>query len=507
MRCALACLLFALALAFPSVARAATINVTTSDDYTKIEAAQPGDEVVIAPGTYKFLVYLTQQATAGSPIVIRAQDPQNPPVWDLSGTPLDGAPGSYGASDRGRACWQLYGASNITIESIVFTHCSNNVGNAAGIRYYGGSTGIVIRDCVFRANDNGLTGGTEDSEATVEFSEFDGNGNTSAGAATHNLYIYGGTFTLRYSFVHDPTDAENFHIRASKSLIESNWFEHAADYEGDLMTDDDFSGSGPFSQSMIFRGNVMLESAPSNHSQIVALYNDNGVSNLTLSVEVLNNTVIASAPQAALVHLSNADGTKMSAVISNNVLETSTTAFLIEDTGNGSVSGTNNWLQNGTSPGPLTGSVFGTDPSFYTSPRFRPASGSALIGAAASVQNAPVTEYYLDDQTTRMYRVRSSVLDIGAFESTTTGPGIGPYDTQPPLDGGVTFPDAGGGDAGPTGDGGGGDGGPGADGGTGGGGSGGCGCDAVGASSTAWGLGLSALAVLAACRRRGRRVS
>jgi len=78
-------LAFALALALPRLARAATIDVTPSDDYTKIESAQPGDEVVIAPGTYKFLVYLTQQAPSNNPIVIRAQDPKNPPVWDLTG--------------------------------------------------------------------------------------------------------------------------------------------------------------------------------------------------------------------------------------------------------------------------------------------------------------------------------------------------------------------------------------------------------------------------------------
>ena len=34
--------------------RAAVINVTTSDTYAKIESANPGDEVVIAPGTYTF---------------------------------------------------------------------------------------------------------------------------------------------------------------------------------------------------------------------------------------------------------------------------------------------------------------------------------------------------------------------------------------------------------------------------------------------------------------------
>ncbi len=233
---------------------AATINITPADDYKKIEAAQPGDEVVIAPGKYAFRVYLTQQAPANNPIVIRAQDPANPPVWDLSAQNVEDAPGSYTAGDRGRGCWQLSGATNITIESIVFTGCHTASFNSAGIRYYETTTGLMIRDCVFKNNDDGLTGGTQNSEATVEFSEFDSNGNLNAsnGSPTHNIYIYGGTFTLRYSYLHDPTQAQNFHIRATQALIESNWITHGKSYEGDLMPSDDFSGNGPFSQSMIF---------------------------------------------------------------------------------------------------------------------------------------------------------------------------------------------------------------------------------------------------------------
>jgi hypothetical protein len=98
---------------FSCVASGATIVVTPSDSYDKIESARPGDEVVIAPGMYGFRVYLRQAAPPNAPIVIRAQDPKNPPVWDLSGGYVEQAPGSYTAGDRGRGCWQLSGATNI----------------------------------------------------------------------------------------------------------------------------------------------------------------------------------------------------------------------------------------------------------------------------------------------------------------------------------------------------------------------------------------------------------
>ena len=84
---------FALVLfVFPRVASGATINITPADSHDKIESARAGDEVIIAPGTYRFRVYLTQTAPANAPIVIRAQDPSNPPVWDLTGTLVENAP-------------------------------------------------------------------------------------------------------------------------------------------------------------------------------------------------------------------------------------------------------------------------------------------------------------------------------------------------------------------------------------------------------------------------------
>src|ERR1700729_2395467 len=88
---------------------AAVINVSPADGttaYTKIEGANPGDEVVIAPGTYAFRVFLQTKAPAGQPIYIHAADPKNPPVWDFGSTLVEDAPGSYTAPDKNRGCWQ-----------------------------------------------------------------------------------------------------------------------------------------------------------------------------------------------------------------------------------------------------------------------------------------------------------------------------------------------------------------------------------------------------------------
>jgi len=437
-------------------ARAATINVGPGDSYAKIEGAVAGDEVVIAPGTYRFRVYLTRAAPTGNPIVIRAQDPNNPPVWDLSAGLVENAPGSYTAGDRGRGCWQLSGATNIHISGLVITGCHNQDANSAGLRYYNGSTGIVLSDIAFRANDNGLTGGTQSSEITVEFSEFDANGTLLAptSAPSHNIYIYGGTFALRYSYAHDPVQGQNFHIRAKQSVIEYNWFSRAKSYAGDLMTDDDDDGSGPFTQSMTFRGNVIVQgTTQSNASQIIAVYNDAGAAALTLNVTLLYNTFIGpTGGHAALVHLSNADGTTMTAELDDNLISSTTTATNVEDTAHGTVGGTHNWLPTGASATDLAATVFGADPKFAGAAQndFTLAAGSPAIGAAlAPATGAPTQEYFRDETTTRMYRPRASAKDIGAFESTTSGAGVGPGGSPPATDAGS--PSGGGGSGGSAG--------------------------------------------------------
>ena len=427
-------LILACALAsFASAARGATIAVTPADSFAKIEAATPGDVVIVDPGTYKFRVYLETKATTAQPIVIRAKDPANPPVWDLNGTNVEAAPGSYTAGDRGRGCWQFSGAENIQVSDIVITGCHNAGFNSAGVRYYAASKGIKLSNVVFRDNDNGLTGGSEDSEITVEFCEFDRNGNLSASTSSpsHNIYIYGGTFTLRYSYAHDPIQGQNFHIRAHDATIEYNWFSRARSYAGDLMTSDDSDGTTAATQTMTLRGNTIVQgSTQSNTSQIVAVYNDAGAANLTLNLKLLYNTFVGTTGgRAALVHLSNADGTTMSAELDNNIVFGTSRPTLVEDTAHGKVTGQNNWLMTGADATGLTGSVMGADPKFTNAAQndFTLAAASTAIGAALTlIAGLPDREYYKDEAVTRAYRLRATAKDIGAFESTTQGPGSGP---------------------------------------------------------------------------------
>jgi MYXO-CTERM domain-containing protein len=185
-------------------------------------------------------------------------------------------------------------------------------------------------------------------------------------------------------------------------------------------------------QSMTLRGNVVIQTPnQANDSQIFAIYNDEASgSPVSFSVTALYNTVVGAGGHAAFLHVSNADGTKMSATVSNNIIAGTSQPVLVEDATNATVSGTNNWLQTGADATYLTGSILGASPGFSNagSDDFTLAAGSACIGAAdKSVPGQPTDEYYENEMVTREYRVRSSALDLGAFEHDTMGPGMGPY--------------------------------------------------------------------------------
>ncbi len=223
----------------------------------------------------------------------------------------------------------------------------------------------------------------------------------------------------------------------------------------------------------------------------------------------------------AFIHLSNADSTTMSARVSDNIVSGTSQPLLVEDGAHATVTGKNNWLQTGAASSGLTGTVFGATPGFANaaSDDFTLASGSPCIGAAdTSVGGLPTDEYYQNETVTRMYRVRASALDIGAFEHTTAGRGIGPYGATA-LDAGdsaagagSTDSDAGPGDGTSPGE---------ADGGVASGdasssggsssesGSGGCGCRTASSAQTfgdfsAWTVAMAAV-IACARRRRGRR--
>jgi len=479
-------------------ASAATITVGPGDDYHKIEAAQPGDVVEIAPGTYKFRVDFETPGTAAAPIIVRAQDPKNRPVWDLTGTPVSTAPGSYTGLDKERGCWQFH-AGWYVVDGIVFKGCQDS--SSAGIRVINVPS-VHIRNCLFQNNTNGVTGAGDD--LVIEFSELDGNGfpYMPTDNAAHQIYIYGGTLTVRFSYVHDSPMGQSFHVRARQSTIEYNWLTRPGSYMGDMMTCEYLcggTGTNAITMTMLLRGNVIVQSTPPNHSQILAQVNDDNPpksvdatgSTAAMALTMISNTIIGtSGYNNALVHSVNDATLATSVHLVDNLVSNVKTLDLVENLAipNATLDGKNNWVTTGTDVGTTTGSIFGTDPML--SPSYVPLAGSPVVGKAADPgPNGPTYEYYKDETITLEGRARASVLDVGAFESTTTSSPFG-SGGAPAIDGGVAGDGGGGGGTIPPGGGGGGSTQPG-----------GSGCGLVGdPPAPAWILAL-VLLVLAVRRR------
>ncbi len=188
---------------------------------------------------------------------------------------------------------------------------------------------------------------------------------------------------------------------------------------------------------MILRGNVIIQNnSPGNNSQVIAIYNDESIDGLTMSVQALYNTFVGTYGSSQFVHVSNADGTSMNAQISDNIISGTTAPYYIEDTSNGSASGVNNWLPLKATIGALLNTVQSASPGFVNTNTavedYHLAPGSVCIGAAdTQVYGLPGREYFYNETTNLMWRPRAAARDIGAFESTSTDDAVGPYDAMP----------------------------------------------------------------------------
>lgn len=421
-------------------AHAETVTMTPDDDWSILESAQAGDIVEIAPGTYRFRVYLSNAGTAEEPIVIRAQDPNNRPVWDLVGegedTFVDTWPGSYGAGDAHRGCWQVASeGAHYEISDIVFQNC--RASSSAGIRMIN-SGPVTLRNCLFQHNTNGLTGASE--ALVVEHSEFFDNGKTlTTGNMTHHLYIFGGAFTLRYSYLHDGHEGQAFHVRARESTLEYNWITRPASYVGDIMSCEQFCGPAPHQQVMLLRGNVIVQGSPANGSQLFALYRDADPDPAArMELNLIHNTIIGTPRSGThnLVNLRNDSVGTYVRAYNNIIYNVATFAEPAEaSASNWGVEGANNWFSDGTAAlGGLVDSIVGTEPGFADlgESNYSLLSGGAAVGAAASDVEYPVDrEYYLNEDQAMKWRPRATALDLGAFESTNDAAAVGATDEAP----------------------------------------------------------------------------
>jgi hypothetical protein len=423
-----------LVLLLGSTVSAATIVMGPADDYAKLEAALAGDVVLIEPGTYRFRVELTQQGTAESPIVIRAADPRNRPVWDLAGNDTEDWPGSYTAGDRGRGCWQVFGGTHYQISGIVFQNCRSANHLSAGLRSRSAGA-LILSDLRFASNDEGLF--LEADDAVVEFCDFEGNGSLGF-SGNSQLFHRGGRLSVRASRFRNGVRLHSIYSESEAAEIEYNVVTGAGLFEGQ------FTGVvGLPTSRVLLRGNLVVQSpTAANDAHVFATYHSAAGTPSLEFVAVWNTFIANSGSDPTVLRFRNDAFARHDATVSNNLFAGTTRVYEIEDPSllNYSMSGTTNWLEADAGAGVLVQSVRGASPHFADGGRLGAEldPSSACVGAASPVAvEAPGFEPAINEDGRPGLRRRTSSADIGAFALGNQNPFLGPGDDLVPADAGV----------------------------------------------------------------------
>lgn len=401
----------------------AGITVTPEDSFSVIESAEAGDVVEIAPGTYRYRVYLRNSGSQSNPIIIRAQDPENRPVWDLSGDIARNFPGSYSGGDLHRGIWQIAG-NWIEIDGIEFKN-GHDDSNCAGIRPKGANN-LTLTNCNFEGNDNGVTGwGTVLFEnCTVKY-----NGDTGPGDLTHNIYTEGGDYTFLFCRIIDPVEGQNIHSRSLNLNIEYCLIQNASSYMGDIMDYRLGGTSGQtFTQTLTMIGNLIIQNnQPANDGQVFVMYYDGNRENtIDMCINMYYNTFIGHGDNAALIHLTDSSIHHQSAYLYNNIFYGNHRPFRFDLSSNYYVEAKNNWWTDGYDYSAyslyISNSVFGADPGFTDAS----ADDYSLLDTSdargmADYTLGEIPDYELVDTGNALdYNTRLDANDLGAFEYTSS---------------------------------------------------------------------------------------
>ena len=169
-----------------------------------VRAAQDGDIIAIAPGTYAG----ESMIIARNDLILRGQD--GIATIDAAHTPLM----------QNKAILITQGR-NLLLENLELKGAISTDQNGAGIRAEGPS--LHVRHCFIHDNQAGiLVANRRDSTLLVEYSEFARNGHRSGQA--HQIYAgLSAQLTLRYNYIHDSFVGSAIKSRAARTVIAYNF--------------------------------------------------------------------------------------------------------------------------------------------------------------------------------------------------------------------------------------------------------------------------------------------
>jgi hypothetical protein len=207
-------------------------------------------------------------------------------VWRASRLTLRGIGGrahlrADGHDAEGKAIWVVKGDDTL-IENIEFSGAAVSDRNGAGIRAEGRN--LVIRNCFFHDNENGVLGGVGD--VLIEGTEFAHNG--AGDGYTHNIYIGARTdrFTLRASYSHHARVGHNVKSRARENHIVYNRIMDEGDGESSYSID------LPNGGRTFVVGNV-IQQGPAARNDAILMYGAEGIAaDRDADLLVVNNTFV-----------------------------------------------------------------------------------------------------------------------------------------------------------------------------------------------------------------------
>jgi hypothetical protein len=181
-----------------------------------------------------------------------------------------------------KGIWVVRG-EKIVVQGFDFTGATVPSRNGAGIRFEKGS--LLVRDCTFIANENGiLTGNQNDARLEIENSEFGQNG--FGDGQSHNVYVGEIAYlSVSGSYFHHAKVGHLLKTRAAVNDIRYNRLTDEAD--GQASYELEFAAGGV----AYVVGNIIQQSPQTNNPHLVS-YGAEGYKWPTNELYLINNTLI-----------------------------------------------------------------------------------------------------------------------------------------------------------------------------------------------------------------------
>ena len=376
----------------------------------------PGEMIVIDPGTYNEALKLSKKGTLAAPIRLVGLPGAKGerPVLDGTGVSVSGV------RSTPRALLQVEG-EHYHIENLELKNARNG-DNGAGIRLLN-SRQTIVRNCKITYCDMGIQGGDLET-LLVERSEIAFNGTKDYDGYSHNFYLGGNRAVIRNCHIHSSLFGQNFKTRGHYTELWYNWI--ADSEEGEIGPVDGKETAEPNSNFLMV-GNVVVSKPDrkGNTSKYIDFGKDgSGGAQHDGTIFIFNNTFIAGSPKVTFLTLSTSQA---KGVLANNIFVGSDR--LIGQHGAG-LKGWNNWVQPSANVPPELRNCFkGTEPGFLDRAKrdFHLLPGSPcrdkgadpkdftyLDGDGKSLLALPARQliFPLKDEP----RPKRGPLDLGAFE-------------------------------------------------------------------------------------------